>query len=363
VLNSLRNISLKAISVALPEYIQDVRRLPFDWSEVERERVIRTTGISKMPVLAPHQTLLDLAVEAARQLTQLQVVGTDRLDADAIIFITPSPDYLNPGNSTLLLQRLGCSIEGPHFDLTYGCSGLGYGLLQASMLIQSLAFRRILLIIGESGSRAAGREDRSTRVLFGDAAAAIWIESAEQDPQYLDLGLRPSAANSLLHLGSGTRPLPTRYSHPHLTMNGLELMRFVSENVPSSIERVLQRAQLTIEDLSFVSFHQASRIVVDFLKAKLKLDEAQTHLSLASFGNTGNASQLVNIVEHVMTAAAHESSSSQDPVKNTRIWSSKHVLLCGFGAGLSWSTSLLKVDECKIHPFTYLHRESGNDAQ
>jgi 3-oxoacyl-[acyl-carrier-protein] synthase-3 len=327
--------------------MQFVNELAFDWSAEDCARVIKTTGIAKMPVLGSAQTILDLAESAVRPLFYSDSNLIRRSSIDSIIFITPSPDYLNPGNSLLLANRMNWEIRGPHFDLSYGCSGIAYGLLQCALLFgypESIGQRvdTILLVIGESGSKACHPMDRSTRVLFGDAAAALLIERSPGALNWIDVGSQPSRIWTLIHHGSATRPLPEHLTEQKLEMRGTELMSFIAECVPRSIEGLLQHLGLNSKELSIACFHQASLIVVEFLKRKLNLRIEQVPLSLSKYGNTGNASQLVTLVDHV--------SKSDQMVK----WSAEHVLMSGFGAGLSWGTTIMNFDDCLIHPISRL---------
>jgi 3-oxoacyl-[acyl-carrier-protein] synthase III len=254
-----------------------------------------------------------LAIEAGR--AALATSGHSPADIDLVVLATTTPDQAVPATSAQVQDGLG--IAGGAFDLNAACSGFVYSLVTAAGLV-SVGAERILLIGAETLSRITDWEDRNTAVLFGDAAGAVVIEADEKDSQLLgwDLGADGSA-RGLLYADNGD----------YMRMEGRELFRRAVRVMVDSSLRSLERSGLTADDIALVVPHQANIRIIDAANQRLGIPRERTEVVLDRTGNTSAASIPVALV---------------NAIEAGRLSPGDHVLLVGFGAGMTWASCIIR---------------------
>ncbi len=280
------------IAFHLPEAAEDNDLLQSLFPKWDMELIYRKTGIWKRHIAAPGETAADLAVVATEKLFREHEIDRDSIDF--LLLCTQSPDYILPTTACLLQDRLMLPISIGALDFNLGCSGYVYGLSLADGLVRSGAARRILLITAETYSRYIHPTDRSLRTIFGDGAAATLIEAGDEPSLGgFVFGTDGRGADTLLVAEGGARPAADalkprkRKRWPSaLTMDGPEIAKFALEVLPPMIERVLDTAQWTRDDVEVYLMHQATFFLLDQLRARLNLSEAHMPLALNDYGNT-----------------------------------------------------------------------------
>jgi 3-oxoacyl-[acyl-carrier-protein] synthase-3 len=114
-----------------------------------------------------------------------------------------------------------------------------------------------------------------------------------------------------------------------LILDGPAVLSFSTQKVPAAVERTTQYAGLKMDDINHFVFHQANRMINDTIRKKLKLTEERVPSTLKDLGNTSGAS-----IPVTMTAR----------LRDTLLVQKQKLLICGFGIGLSWGTSILDID-------------------
>lgn len=329
---------LEAVAVHLPEHVEtnaELHRLFPEWNVLE---AARHTGVEQRHLSAPDETALDLAEQACLRLFGDQPQLKEALDL--VLFCTQTPDHRLPSNACLLHGRLGLHSRVGALDINLACSGFTYSLILANGLIESGTARNILLVTADTYTKLIGKQDRSTRLLFSDGAAATWITRSEGTSRVLGSGWGSDGAlYQAFCVPGGAARLPTPPEPLELLTDGLNLrtrdqiqmdgkgmLRFTSLTLPQHLQELLSAHGLTLEDVPHFLFHQASAMVLDGLRSRLHLDEARVHRNLAMTGNTVSAS--LPILLH-------------DTLAQSGIQRGETVLLSGFGAGLSWASVLL----------------------
>ncbi len=289
------------------------------------------TGIAERRIAAPEETTCSLAVQAARRALDHAQVQPD--DLDLIIVATCTPDYANmPSTASLVQHALGATHAGA-FDLNAVCSGFLYGLATGSQFILSGMYKTVLIIGAEVFTRILDWQDRSTCVLFGDAAGAVVLRPTDEPGGLLSfvLGSDGSGACSLyVPAGGSRRPASeeTVANREHyVKMQGREVFRFATRVVPESVLQALDQAGLTTEDVDLLIPHQANVRIIDAASKRLKLSEDAVFANVARYGNTSAASIPVALCE---------------ALEEGRVKSGDTVVMSGFGAGLSWGTAVWK---------------------
>lgn len=332
---------LRDIAIALPDQVVTNDDLLAVIPPDKRAVMVRHTGVFKRHISQTGETALDLGEKACRSLFNKHPDLPDRVDA--LIFCTQSPDYLLPSNACVLHGRLGLADTVAAFDLPHACSAYIYAISLVQALIVSGAKDHILVVTADTYSKYIHPQDRSTRLIFGDGAAATWFAAGDSnrsvtdvvcgtDGRYFDKFWVP-AGGCREPLNDALRQCETRdssgnvRSRADIHMAGRDMFSFVSSRIPPHVRAVLARNGLTVDSIDRFVFHQASGVILDSLTQLLGADPARVIRHLDDVGNTVSAS---------IPMALHAA------LDDGRIRAGQLVLLCGFGAGLSWGSALLK---------------------
>ena len=347
-ISTVRGVRIAGIASAVPEDVVETASYGSTFGEDEIPKLIKGTGVRRRHVAPDGMCPSDLCVAAAERL--FDSVGWKRDEVDALIFVSQTADYLLPATACLLQTRLGLPTTCPALDVSLGCSGYVYGLWLASHLVASGASRRCLLAVGEVSGRRIGDRDRSAVTLFGDAGTVTALEPTD-DPTAkwtFNLGTDGTGAKHLIVPAGGCRLLPSDKtgvdrmyedgnprSLDDLYMNGSEIFLFALNRVPSLIKDTLAAAEWSFENVDAFVLHQANEFMLKHIAKSMKLPLDRVPLILENYGNTSSAS----IPLAISVKLAHELASA-----------SKHVLLAGFGVGLSWGAVAMPLGPMAVPP-------------
>lgn len=334
-------IAIKAIASHLPERIVTNDDLAVAQPSWDMGLVGKKTGVFSRHIARDDETAFDLALEACRTLLEKAPEAHDCIDA--ILFCTQEGDYVMPPNACLLHDELDLPDGVLALDFNLACSGFTYGLALAQGLILAGTATNVLLVTAHTYSKFIHPDDRSAMVLFGDGAAVAWITASEGEEGLLDLDCGTAGKNwmdfwipaggSRLPRSEATRQQPHADSGDFRTaesihMDGMKVLSFVNSKVPASVNRVLSRNSLTVDDIKLFVFHQASALALDSLERRLKIPAGRSARNLAEVGNIVSAS---------IPLALDEAQSRGE------VGPGDLVLLSGFGVGLSWATALVRL--------------------
>jgi 3-oxoacyl-[acyl-carrier-protein] synthase-3 len=341
----IQNVSLTGIAVAVPKTKKVNLENPF-FSKEDVEKFTATTNVSEFRIADTTTTTSDLGFEAAQQLISKMNIDTN--DIDVLIFVSQTPDYLNiPTTAPLLQHKLGLSKNCLAFDLPLGCSGFVYGLSTLASYMQNPAFKKGLLICGDTLSKIVGNEDKSTTLLFGDAAAAILLEREESNSEmYFSLGTDGSGYKAIIINDGGARnPFNEnsldlvdygegiKRNQCELALDGMDVFGFGITQAPKSVKELMAFADLKTEEINFAVFHQANKMMNEMIRKKLKFEIEKVPYSLEKFGNTSSASIPITMVTEL---------------KNQLRKGQNKLLFCGFGVGLSWGSCSLTTENLMV---------------
>ena len=325
------------IEYVLPEKTVSNDELAEAFAGWSAEKILKKTGISSRHVSADKETACDLGVQAAEKL--IQSVDIPREKIDFLIFVSQSPDYLLPTTACVIQNRLGLKKQSGAFDLNLGCSGYIYGLAVGKGLVDSGIAKNVLLITSETYTKHINPLDRSTRTIFGDGAAATLIGHGGMEIGEFDLGTDGSGKDLLMVPAGGMR-LPksaetaVEYddngnirSQEQLYMDGTGVFEFTLREVPVSVNQILSKSSLTKDEIDMFVFHQANQFMLDFLRKQMKIDKEKFYQDFSDTGNTVCASIPI----------ALKRAMDKNIVK-----SNQTILLCGFGVGLSWGSTIIR---------------------
>ena len=322
---------VRAIAYHLPEGVltnEEIIREHPDWSV---EKIYEKTGIRSRHIAAPDETASDLAAQAAEKLFASGACTPDQIDC--LLFCTQTPDYALPSSACILQHRLGIPTDCAALDYNLGCSGYVYGLSLAKAMLESGQRKRVLLLTGETYSKWIDPQDRSVRTIFGDAGTASLIElggEAEQIGPFV-YGTDGRGEDRLIVPNSGARKrenvVPEGHDPNYLFMDGAEIFTFTIRSVPKAVRALLTKAEMTVDDVDLVVFHQANTFMLNHLRQRCRIPEDKFVIDLDTYGNT--------VSNTIPIALANLAESN-------RLQPGQRVMLVGFGVGYSWSACMIQ---------------------
>ena len=327
------NSKIHAISAAVPKNILTTETLKSKFQSADVERISNTTGFESFRRLPFNLSFLDLACAACDTIFLNSNVAKNQIQC--MIVVTNTPDYGIPQVGLRIHNHLQLDSSVPCFDLNMGCSGFIFGLFQAQMMISAGIYSHILLVVGETQSKNIDPNDRSTQLIFGDAATAIIVSKNENTNSFFNLKNSGVGFDSIILPNSGTNKTS---DNSFLKINGGNLTHFVLSEAPSAIDELLKFAQMPIASINHFVLHQMNKLIIDRIISKLSIDSKKSIFNSEKIGNTGSASIPLALCNE-FGIAGKGSHQNQDLEK---------VLLCGFGAGLSWGCAILDLRNTKF---------------
>ncbi len=344
---SFNKTGISAIAAAVPHNVVYNETYTQYFPVEDVKKIVDKTGIRERRFADSKTCSSDLCYAAAEKLITDNNIIRDEIDL--LVFITQTADYKMPANALLLQQRLGLSKSCAAFDINLGCSGFIYGLSVVYSIMSSGNIRKALILDGETSSKVYSPKDRKSAFLFGDAGAAVLVETGDQFNQsFFSLNSDGSLADLIKIPGGGYRnPSSEATLHEHVVdeygnirsdeqgyMQGGEVFNFVLENVPSDIKHLLSKSGFTIESIDYVLLHQANNFINSYLAKKLKINKEKVPSCIEEFGNTSSVSIPLTITSQL----------------NGKLLSNKRLLLSAFGVGMSWASAIITVNNPRISP-------------
>ncbi len=293
------------------------------------EWIVTRTGIRERHIAGEGEITSTMSVEACQKALERAGVGPE--EVDLIIIATSTPDYFCPPVSSMVQDQLGATRAGA-FTLVAGCTGFVYGLVTASQFIQSGLYEKVLVVGVETLSPTVDWTDRTTCVIFGDGGAAVLMEASDQPTGILscELGSDGSDWDALIAPAYGiARTIceeTLRNREQFIKMDGRRIFKFATRKMTDSVINVVQASGLTWDDIDLLIPHQANARIIDLAVRRLKIDPKKVMVNIDRYGNTSAASIPLALC---------------DALEEGRLHSGDHVVLVGFGAGLTWAAAVL----------------------
>lgn len=304
------NIQISALAACVPaETIENDKALRGILSAEEIKKTINAVGIKTRRVCGNACEARDLCRQAAKTLFEKNAVSPDSVDV--LLYLSQSNTRRIPATATLLHRELALSENCAAIDLSLGCSGYIFALASAFSWINAGA-KRVLLLCGDALSKFVDPADRVNLPLYGDAGTATLVEAGE------------NAGESVFSLntdGSGNEAVKT-LPDGKIFMDGMEVFNFAIKRVPAAVKSVCA----VPAEADWLVFHQANKMMTDFLAARLRVPAKKLAYSLERFGNVSAPSIPLTVCDCL----------AGEPFRG-------NVVFCGFGAGLSWGAAKLSL--------------------
>lgn len=320
-------IKLKGTGRALPDRVvtnEELATLVDTSDEWIRER----TGIGSRHV-STGETVADLAVAAAKR--ALDEAGVAGEDVELILVASCSSEMALPCVACQVQSEIGAH-KAVAFDLNAACSGFLFAMNTADAYMASGIYRNALVIGAEVLSKIVNWEDRGTCILFGDGAGAAYFEKDSESQTPLQYVQRSDGTKGQV-LACGQHAHKNAFyegedNPQYVTMDGREVFRFATRQVPEAILELLAKAELEPDDIDCYVLHQANRRIIESIAKRLQVDISRFPSNVERVGNTSSASIPILLDELR---------------KEGRIRPGMKVVLSGFGAGLTYGVCLLEL--------------------
>lgn len=325
---SLLGVRIISSGAYVPDVVVSNERLQAERG-FDPEWIKQRTGILARRHLPSGLATSDMAFEAAQR--AIAAANVNPKDIDLLLIGTFTPDFTCPSTACLVQHRLG--LDCPAVDLQAACSGFMYSLVTGSQFVATGNSKLALIIGADCNSRVVNPKDRTIAPLFGDGAGAVLLEKGDATQGLIcyQLGSDGGGGPMLECTNGGTRfPLTAEdiaEGKHYLRMDGKNVFKWAVRVVEESIQLVLEKSGLTVEDVSLFLLHQANVRIVDAAIEKLGIPRSKVAINLDRYGNTSAGS-----IPLCMDEAIQEG----------RIRRGDVLLMCGFGAGLTWGTSLFR---------------------
>ena len=322
------NAAITGVGAYLPE--TKLTNAEFEKMVDTNDEWIRTrTGIKERRILKePGKATSDMGAPAVLQLCEKRGISPEEIDV--IICATVTPDMVFPATANLIANKIGAkNCWG--FDLEAACSGFLFATTVGASLIESRRYKKVVVVGADKMSAITDYTDRTTCVLFGDAAAAILLE-----PNYEGYGIQDSILRSdgsgveYLHMKAGGSLRPpsaeTVANKEHfIFQDGQPVFKAAVKGMADVSAELLERNNLTGEDIAWLVPHQANKRIIDATANRMGLSHDKVMLNIERYGNTTAATIPLCLWEW-----KHELNKGDN------------IVLAAFGGGFTWGATLVK---------------------
>jgi len=301
-------------------------------TNVELEKMVNTndewirtrTGISERRLLENGGTS-DLAARAIEHTLKNRGIGADEIDV--IIVATVTPDMFFPSTACVVQEKIGAK-NAWGFDLSAACSGFVYALVVGSQLIETGAYKKVIVVGADKMSSIVDYTDRNTCILFGDAGAAVLLEpSTDESIGVIDhrLYCDGTGGKYLSMAGGGSLNPPTHETVDkkmhYIFQDGKAVFKVAVIGMADVSVEIMQRNKLTGKDVDWLVPHQANLRIIDACADRMELDRSKVMINIDRFGNTTAATIPLCLSEWWQAG---------------KLKKGHNVVLASFGAGYTW---------------------------
>ena len=294
--------------------------------DTDDEWITSRTGMKERRI--SHVTVSELAAVACQR--ALAAAGKTAKDVELIVFGSTTFDELCP-NAASNVQRILGAENAACMDVSTACTGGMYSLTVANSMIRSGVVSSALVIGAECISPIMDWNNRDVAVLFGDGAAALYLEESEQESGVLaeSLGCYGESRDILSVQGWGMKYANQQkyFGESNWAFLGQDIFKKAVSGMAQACEKVLEKVNLPAESIDLVVPHQANLRIIDTLVKKLKADKDKVFVNIERYGNMSAATILVAFVE---------------AIEEGKVSSGDTILMPAFGGGLTWSAHIVK---------------------
>lgn len=285
--------AITAVGGYVPEYVLTNKELE-TMVETNDEWITTRTGIKERRILKPEEGMgaSYLALKAVEAMQKEYGVQVD--DVDMVILASVTPDMPVAISSAYIAQEIGAK-HAYAYDLQAACSSFLYAVSTASAFIESGKYKKVLVVGSDVMSSIVDYEDRTTCILFGDGAGVALMEPSEEDLGVQDEILRTDAVGrDYLKMEAGGSFLPPSHEtidnkQHYIRQEGQSVFRFAVSNMADTSAEILEKNNLTGDDVAYLVPHQANLRIIDATARRMGLTKEKVLINIERYGNTTSA--------------------------------------------------------------------------
>ena len=320
--------AITGIQAYSPDYILTNNELA-TLVDTTDEWITTRTGIKERHILKGEGLgTSDMAVEAVKGL--LKKTNTSPDEIDLVICATVTPDMVYPATANIISDKVGIK-NAFSFDVNAACSGFIYALDVASKYIESGGYKKVLVIGGDKMSSVVDYTDRTTCIIFGDAAGAVMLEPSEDGNGIQDSILKVDGSGRVhLHqkAGGSVKPasMETVANREHFVyQEGQAVFKFAVTNMADVAVEIMEKNNLESKDIAWLVPHQANLRIIEATARRMGLEKEKVMINIQKYGNTTNGTIPMCLYEW------------EDQLKK-----GDNIILSAFGGGFTWGSIYLK---------------------
>ncbi|MEP0987350.1 beta-ketoacyl-ACP synthase III [Ekhidna sp.] len=293
------------------------------------EWITSRTGIKKRHILkGKDQGTSVMAVKAVEGL--LKKTNTKAEDIDLVICATTTPDLVFPATANIIANQIG-AVNSFGYDIQAACSGFLYALATGSQFIETGKYKKVVVIGADKMSSIVDYTDRATCIIFGDGAGAVMLEPTEEDFGIKDSILKSDGSGEpFLHMKAGGSRRPateeTVKNREHFAyQEGSTVFKFAVKNMADVAAQVMERNNLTSDDVAYLVPHQANKRIIDATANRMGVSDEKVMLNIAEYGNTTSGTIPLCLFDY-----------------ESKLKKGDNLILAAFGGGFTWGSIWVK---------------------
>ncbi len=320
------DITMKSIHSFVSSNIETNLSQTDYFSQQDIKKIVNLSGIEQRSIFLSSPS--EVFTQAVQKTMEYEKINKDEIEC--LICIYQLGDYLLPGTSFIVHKNLGLNSDTYCLDINLGCSAFGYGITVISRMLMN-SNKKGILVVGDILSQKINKKDKD-RLIMGDSVSVTILENVKNNNKtYALLKSIPKNYDSLIIKNGGLKNNYLNNSiDDYFHMNGLNVMSFVMSDVCKTINEMITKLNINLEEIDYIFLHQANEFIVNYIRKKLRFDKNKVPINVKFFGNTSGAS-----IPLLMTQTISKEITDAN------------ILICGFGTGLSISCLFTKIESLK----------------
>lgn len=322
------NAAITAVGGYVPEY--RLTNLELEKMVDTNDEWIRTrTGVIERRILKGEGLASsDMAAEAVKNLLEKRNISPEEIDC--VVCGTVTPDMVFPATSNIICDKTGM-VNAFGFDIGAACSGFLYSLTVGTSLIESGRYNKVIVVGADKMSAIVDYTDRATCIIFGDGAGAVLLEASKDECGIKDSILKSDGSGRhYLHMKAGGSLKPsskeTVEAKEHFVyQEGQTVFKFAVKGMADVSYELMQRNNLTAEDIAWLVPHQANLRIIDATANRMNLPKEKVMINIEKYGNTTAATIPLCLWEW-----------------EKQLKKGDNIVLAAFGGGFTWGATWVK---------------------
>ncbi|WP_108867772.1 beta-ketoacyl-ACP synthase III [Aquimarina aquimarini] len=320
--------AITAVGAYVPDYVL-TNDILATMVETNDEWITSRTGIKERRILKDKDKGTSfLGIKAAEDLIAKR--NLDPKEIDMVIFATATPDLPVAATAAYTASQIG-AVNAFSYDLQAACSSFLYGMSTAASYIESGRYKKVLVIGADKMSSIIDYTDRTTCIIFGDGGGAVLFEPNQEGLGLQDEYLRSDGiGREFLKIEAGGSILPpteeTVANRQHFVQqDGKTVFKYAVSNMADASSKILERNNLTGEDVNWLVAHQANKRIIDATAKRMELDENKVLMNIQRYGNTTSATLPLLLHDY-----------------EKQLKKGDNIVFASFGGGFTWGSIFLK---------------------